>query len=66
KDVAPRTVAPPTGKEAPAPKPKATTTHKATKPVEKKVTKPIGPRPASKLDEDDEPAPVNELKRPSP
>jgi outer membrane biosynthesis protein TonB len=66
KEAAPKRMAPPTVKEPPSPKPKATATHKATKPVEKKVTKPIGPRPASKLDEDDEPAPVNELKRPSP
>lgn len=54
---------PPVVKEAPPPKPKATT-HKATK-VEKKSKAPAA-RPASKLDEDDEPAPVNELKRPAP
>jgi outer membrane biosynthesis protein TonB len=61
---APKPTEPPVVKEIPDPRPKAAV-HKAAKPVEKK-TKPVGPRPASKLDEDDEPAPVDELKRPSP
>jgi hypothetical protein len=60
---APKPKEPPVVKEAPALKPKAPV-HQAVKPVEKKPKR-VGPRPASKLDEDDEPAPVDELKRPS-
>ena len=52
----------------PAPKPAPKTTKAtASKAQEKKQkAEPTGPRPASKLDEEDEPAPSNELKRPTP